>query len=122
MAILESYEYGNLYAGDFGGPQVEVTLKAGVVYALGSVLGRATSGPDDGLCVLVDSTLTNGAQVARYVLNHEVDATAADTVASADRLGEYNEAALIFGGSDTADTHRLAMEDRLMYMRTSVSK
>lgn len=92
-----------------------VTLKSGQVYPKGAVLGKITA---SGLCTLVDSTAVDGSQTAKYILSEEVDATAADAPGIAYRQGKFNEAALTFGGTDTADTHRAALEARGTFLDT----
>lgn len=94
-----------------------VTLKSGQVYPKGAVLGKITA---SGLCTLVDSAVNpaDGSETAKYILSEEVDATSADAPGIAYRQGKFNESALTFGGTDTADTHRAALEARGVFLDT----
>lgn len=74
-----------------------------------------------GKCVVVNSANTDGTEVAFAVLAQDTDASAADKVAPVYLAGDFNEDQLTFGGSDTAATHRDAMRDRGMYLKSPVS-
>lgn len=74
-----------------------------------------------GYCVAVDSTALNGANVPYGILCEDVAlASGAETLSVAYMTGMFNEDALDFGGSDTKDTHRAAMRNLNMYMKTTV--
>lgn len=111
----------NLFDGNYGESPVDnlfydtnhpkdvksVVLKAGQGILLrGTVLGLATA---DGLAVEVDSTKSDGTQLADSILTDIVDTGAvgaqANVVTTAYSSGSFNRQALIFGGSDTADKH-----------------
>jgi len=65
---------------------------------------------------LVDSTATDGSQVARYILlDKAVDATSAAKKATAALTGKFEEGELTFGGTDTIETHRADMRDKGLY-------
>lgn len=66
----------------------------------------------------VDSTALDGSQYPYAVLVDDVDATSADKDGICELTGEFNEAALIFGGSDTKDTHREALEAKHIFLRS----
>ena len=88
-----------------------VTLKAGQgVLARGTVVGIITA---DDLAVPVDSTKTDGSELADSILTDTIDTGAAgateNVVTTAYSSGSFNRQTLIFGGTDTADKH----EDRL---------
>lgn len=88
-----------------------VTLKAGQgVLKRGTVVGITTA---DGLAVVVDSSKTDGSQLADSILTDTIDTGAAgateNVVTTAYNSGSFNRQALIFGGNDTADKH----EERL---------
>jgi|SRR6185369_5890767 len=98
---------------------VAVTLKSGQIYPKGAVLASITAGgasDEDRLFTLVDSSKNDGTEKPKYILSEEVDATSADVPGIAYRQGKFNEAALTFGGADTADTHRDALELRGVFL------
>jgi len=98
----------------------ETVLTGQGTLARGSVLAR-DSGNSDKL-VLVDSasgTTSITAPVA--ILAEEADTSSGDVDAPLYYAGEFNEDELTFGGSDTADTHRDAMRQRGLFIRTPVS-
>ncbi|MGG1638221.1 head decoration protein [Paenibacillus sp. NRS-1760] len=102
-----SNEYDDLFVGGSFPVVVDtVTLKSGAAYKRGTVLGLITTG---GLAVAVDSTKSDGSQKAYAVLADDVDATLANTVATGYFTGEFNAAALSFGGTDTIATHKTAL-------------
>ena len=73
-------------------------------------------------CKTVDSTAVDGSQDPYAVLLEDKDASSADQAAPVLIEGEVNERRLVFGGSDTIETHRDAL--RLIGIDTvnSVSK
>lgn len=84
-----------------------VTLKAGQgVLERGTVLGVVSA---DGLAVPVDSSKTDGSELADSILTDTIDTGAAgapdNVVTTAYQTGSFNRKALKFGGSDTADKH-----------------
>jgi len=74
----------------------------------GTVLGKITTG---GKYKTVNSTNADGSQVAKAVLKYPVDATNADVLATVYWAGMFNREHLIFGGTDTADTHEDSLRD-----------
>lgn len=90
-------------AGDYPNSKTPVVLKSGRIYAIGSVLGKATA---DGVCSLVDSAQSDGTESVYGVLAETVDATAGDAEGIAFLTGEFVQERLAFGGSDTFETHR----------------
>ena len=83
----------------------------------GTVLGVITA---TGFAVPVDSTKTDGSQVAKYVLAMDVDASASDVEAVGYASGQFNRKALIFGGSDTADKHEDALRALGIFMKDNL--
>lgn len=109
----------NLIAGPSDVIAVEVTIASGAgKLSRGSVLGKITA---TGLCKIVNSAGNDdGTKIAYAILAEDVDATSSDVVSSAYVAGEFAEGALTFGGSDTADTHRYAMQSIGLIIRPSV--
>lgn len=71
-----------------------------------------------GLYKAVDTAATDGSAEPVAVLAHAVDATEDDVVATAYFTGEFNQAALSFGGaSDTADDFKAAAMARGIFFK-----
>ena len=126
MALVEkteSFNYDNLFAGTQVQPVVadEVTIASGQgVLTRGTVLGKLTA---NNKCVIVDSAVdpADGSEAVYAILAETVDATSTDKKAPAYFTGEYNEAALTFGGTDDADTHRDAARGLGIFFKTNIS-
>lgn len=118
MTILDNYEYDNLRA---GGVQPVVTdgivLAAGQAYVRGTVLGVVTA---SGEATEVDSAATDGSETPYAILQEDVDATSESKPGAIYLTGEFNEHALVFGGSDTADDHRKKMREIGLFLKTNV--
>ena len=110
----------NLFAGTQVQPvvadEVIIATAAGAV-TRGTVLGKITA---TGLYVPVDSGATNGSETAVAVLAEDTDATDDDKPAPGYFTGEYNENALTFGGTDTAEDHRDALAARGIFLKSNV--
>ena len=116
---MEEFKFDNLFSG-LTMPQVTegVVIPSGSgVVKVGTVLGRITA---SGKNPPVDSTKEDGSEKPYAVLSKTVDATNADVKTVAYVTGEFNEAALLFGGTDTVSTHRVAMRERCMFVRKVV--
>lgn len=124
MAIQESFSYvaDNLFAGTQVQPVVadEVVLDKGIdgEVVRGTVLGRITA---SGNYVPVDSTATDGSEVAVCILAETVTVSStADKPAPAYFTGEFNQDALVFGGSDTFEDHKEALRARGIFLKSAV--
>lgn len=111
----ETYTPDNLFAGS-AAPKVmdKMTILAGQNLMRGAVLGRITA---TGKAKLVDSASADGSEKPWAVLAENVDATAAEKEAAVFLTGEFKEAALVFGGADTADTHRVEARKMGIFFR-----
>ncbi|NTU28858.1 head decoration protein [Brevibacillus sp. HB1.1] len=118
MPAYESVKFDDLFAGGVKPPTaIAIVVKAGSgVVTRGTVLGKlsqlAESDLYAGTPVLtpVNSTKTDGSETPYAVLaDVEVDATSKDVRAVAYTDGEFNRAALKFGGTDTIATHETAL-------------
>ena len=109
----------NLIAGASDVIAVEATIASGAgKLARGTVLGKITA---NGLCKIVNSAgADDGTRTAYAILAENVDATSGNVVTSVYVAGEFAEDALTFGGSDTANTHRYAMQSIDLIIRPSV--
>jgi hypothetical protein len=109
----------NLIAGDFDIVTDEVTVVSGAgVLARGTVLGKITA---SGKYKIVNSANVDGSQTPVCVLAQAVDATAADVVTSVYLTGEYSSNALVFGGTDTATTHKAALRLLNIFIKSTVA-
>lgn len=105
VVSLGSFDPNQILAGDFQRVTDSVDIPMGNVLAAGTVLGKVTS---TGHCVAVDSSKSDGSEKVYGVLAEDVDATDRVVRSVAFLTGEFAEQRLVFGGSDTADTHRAA--------------
>lgn len=120
----ETFERDNLFAGGVQPVNAKsVTLAADQgVLVRGTVLGKVTS---TGNCVVVDSALeatAAGSGVVYAVLAEDTDTTGAVVPAPSYITGDFNERELVFGGTDTADTHRDAAQKIGIYFRDTIAK
>jgi len=112
-----TYNSPNLIAGNFPRVERKLTVLAGQVLSIGTVLALDAAGK----AVPVDSASpTAEIQNPVAILAHDVDTTGADGEAIAYLAGEFNELALTFGGTDTADDHRDAMRPLGFYLTTNL--
>lgn len=106
--------YDELLAGMVG-PfiTVSVIVREGAVHERGEVLGVVGQETDGTYIVdIVDSSSEDGSENPFGILaDPEVDATEKAKRATAYVSGEYNRDALIFGGTDTIETHDLALRN-----------
>ena len=95
-----------------------VKLSAGQgILKRGTVLGKITV---SGQYVVVNSANTDGSENADCILADDVD-TATSVVAVAYTSGHFNRKALVFGGSDTADTHEARLRELGIFLSDNVS-
>lgn len=112
---IGNYEPNNLFAGAVSNIVSEgITLKSGQAYLKGTVLGLIES---EGKATIVDSSQTDGTERPYGILADNVDATEEDKVAVVYLTGEFNENALIFGGTDTAETHKTTLREMGIFLK-----
>jgi hypothetical protein len=93
-----------------GAPDTKkVTLAAGAVYLIGSVLGVVTA---TNKAVLSAAAAADGSQEPKFVLSYTVDATAADTDAMAVETGDLIGSVLVLGAGHTLDSIRKGLRDK----------
>jgi hypothetical protein len=116
---LDTFVPDNLIAGNEVPLLVKaVTLKADQgVLKRGTVLGIITA---TGLAVPVNSTNTDGSQVADSILADDVDTTGGNVVAEAYVSGHFNRKALIFGGTDTAANHETRLRELGIFLSDNI--
>lgn len=106
----------NLLAGEMYRSTRGVNLAAGQVYPAGSVIALNA----DKKGVLTDSS--DDTLTLYGVLGETVDATEADVVSVVYLTGEFNRRALVFGGTDTAETHEeAARQQGLFFLDTEAN-
>lgn len=94
----------------FGGNVAPVVADKGLIVSgagaltRGTVLGLVTA---SGKLTIVDSSKSDGTETPYAVLAEDVDATSADKTCAVYLTGEFNIDKLVFGGSDTAATHKV---------------
>lgn len=119
LVTKHSVSYDNLIAGAVMPIVADtVVLAAGRVYERGAVLGVVTA---TGKAAMVDSSKTDGTEKPYAVLAQTIDATLADATAPVYLTGEFNAAALKFGGTDTASKHKAAMRQLSLFVKTVLS-
>lgn len=104
--MAEVFTPDNLFAGNVA-PVVadKATIVSGAgKLARGTVLGLVSA---SGKLNIVDSTKSDGTQTPYAVLAEDVDATSADKPCGVYLTGEFNIDKLVFGGTDTATTHKV---------------
>lgn len=118
MPAYESQKFDDLFAGGVKPPTaIAIIVKSGSgKLTRGAVLGKVSQLAESDLYAgtpitsLVDSTKTDGSEEPYVVLaDTEIDATTADVRAVGYTDGEFNRAALKFGGTDTIATHETAL-------------
>ena len=120
MPDLETYIPDNQIAGGFPLVTGDGTIFSGQNLVRGTGLAK-DSGNADKLVVVDSASGTASIQTPVAVLAEDVDASGGDAVAPLYLAGEFNESALAFGGTDTADTHRDALRDLSIFLKKSVS-
>ena len=113
----ESLNYTELFVTGSGFPVVidSVTVAAGENLTRGTVVGLLTTG---GKAKKSDSAATDGSQEPYAVLASDAAAASADVVVPVYLTGEFNAAALTFGGTDTADTRKAALRNIGIFVKT----
>lgn len=117
MTTLDTLERDNLFAGGVQPVVTDaVTLASGASYVRGTVLGVVTA---SGQAKAVDSAAADGSQTPSAILAEDVDATTGEKAAAIYLTGEFNENALVFGGADTANTHRKKLREIGIFLKSN---
>lgn len=121
--MTETLVQDNLFASGPTSPDAQaITIVAGAgVLPRGRVLGKIAEGADAGKYKSVDSDAVDGTENADCVLGEAVDASGAEDVESAGYFtGDFNSAALSYGGDDTVADHVDVMRGKGMFVKTNV--
>ena len=116
--MSEIYTPDKLIAGGFPLTTGGVTVATGQTLTRGTVLGIKTA---TGEAAPVNNALADGTEDPYCVLAQDVDTTDGATEAPVYISGEFNEAALLFGGDDTIDDHRAVMRTLSLFTNTNVA-
>ncbi len=111
---METFTPDKLLAGDYPAVTDIVTVLSGQVLTRGACLGKITA---TGKYIKCDSTAVDGSAAPVAILSEDCDATGADKAAVVYLSGAFNQAAVAFGGTDTAATHRVALRDLNIYLK-----
>lgn len=113
-----SLERDNLFSGAVQRVVTEtVTLKGGRAYKRGTVVGLIDT---ETKCTIINSANTDGSERPYGIVTDDVDATEGDAVSAVYLTGEYNAAALIFGGTDTASNHKRALREMGIFLGSTI--
>jgi len=116
---METLTHDNLLANDYPAVTDIKTVLTGQNLTKGTVLAEDSGNSNK--CVPVDSGhATASIQDPLYILAEDCDASGGDAQAQVYLSGAFNENALTFGGTDDADTHRVALRDLNIYLKKSV--
>lgn len=121
MPTLQTQEFDNLLAGDQAQlvTRSETVASGAGVLVKGTVLGRITASKK---LKTVNSANADGSQTAYAVLAADVDATSSDKTAVVYLAGAFDKNQLIFGGTDTVETHRDTLRDLGIFAVNAVAK
>jgi hypothetical protein len=108
-----SYSPDNLIAGEFPRVARKVTVATGANLVAGAVLGRITA---NGKYLLSASASSDGSQTPDAILAEDAAAAAADVQAVVYFTGEFNELALTFGAGHTADSTRIGLRGKSIFL------
>ncbi len=117
---IETLNTDNLIAGDFPIVPGDGTILTGQTLVRGTVVAK-DSGNANKLIPVQSDHGTASVHDPYGVLAEDVDATGGDVVTTVYQAGEFNEDSLVFGGTDTADTHRDALRDLSIFLKKPVS-
>lgn len=119
LGSIGGVNFDNLRAGDFPiVTQSETVLTGQSTLVAGTVLGKITSGGKLKVC---DSASSDGSQAPYAVLAVGIDTASGDVVTTVNLTGEFVINQLVFGGSDTYDTHKVALRALSIFGKNSVS-
>lgn len=119
MTELGTTTADNLFAGNFSIVTEEETILSGQDVTRKTVMGKITA---SGKLVIVDSSNSDGSEVAYCIMAEDIDASAADTVGIVYKSGEFSQKELIFGGSDVYGDHKEAMRSLGMYLKDALDE
>jgi len=114
---METLNPDKLLANDYPLVTDIVIIASGQTLVRGTLLGKVTATGKFLKCV---STAIDGSQNPHSILSEDCDASGGDQSAVTYLSGAFNQNAITFGGADTAATHRVALRDLNIYLKTAV--
>lgn len=117
---METFTPDDLIAGDYPVVTDIVTILTGQNLVRGTLLGKITA---SGKFIKCDSAVNpaDGSEAPQVILGEDCDATAGDKEAVVFLSGAFNQSKVTFGGTDTAATHRAALRNLNIYLKSSVA-
>lgn len=112
---METFTPDKLIGGEYPVVTDIVTILTGQNLIRGTLLGKITA---TGKYTKCDSAAVDGSQTPAVILAEDCDASAADKQAVVCLSGAFNQAAVTFGGADTAATHRTILRDLNIYLKS----
>jgi hypothetical protein len=112
----ETYTPDQLVAGDYPLVTRTVTILSGANIQRGHLLGRITA---SGKYIVSLSGASDGSQTPVAIAADNCNASAGDALTGVYETGEFNEAAVIFGASHTADSTRAALTARGIHLKSA---
>jgi hypothetical protein len=112
---METYTPDTLIGGEYPVVTDVVTILSGQNLNRGALLGKITA---SGKYILCDSAAVDGSEAPKVILAEDCDASAADKQAIVYLSGAFNQDSVVFGGADTSDTHRAALRDLNIYLKS----
>lgn len=93
-------------------------ISGGAIFKRGTVLGMITA---TGVFTIATAAANDGSQTPVEILADDVDATGGAVPGGTYVMGEFNERAVILGAGITLDAARAALEQKNIYLKSSVS-
>lgn len=115
---METLTPDKLLANDYPLVTDIVTILTGQNLTRGTLLGKVTA---TGKYIKCDSAAVDGSQTPVAILSEDCDASAGDKQAVIYLSGAFNQGAVVFGGADTAATHRAALRNLNIYLKSAVA-
>lgn len=119
MPDLGEFKYDNLFAGHVAPVVVGAETITGGNFKRGTVLGYVTAADK---CTIIDSAVDpkDGSEIVYAILAKDTDASSEDVEAPVYYTGEFNERSLVFGGTDTVATHKVAARNIGLFFKNTV--
>lgn len=115
----DTYSPDNLLAGDFPVATEEVTIESGAgALTRGTVLGKKTATSKYWKSA---SAAGDGSETPTRILAQDVDATAADVVATVYQTGEFSQRAITLGTGHTVASVKDGLAARGIFLRPTVA-
>lgn len=118
-AQAETYTPDQLVAGDFPLVTRTVTVAISQTIVRGHLLGRVTA---TGQYVISLSAASDGSQTPVAIAADAITTAGSTATTGVYETGEFNEAAITFGASHTADSVRAALTARGIHLKSALPR